>query len=281
MPVEVAGLDRPSPVSFRREVIAAFNVTGCNAGACHGTPSGKNGFKLSLRGFDPAADFAQLTRDQSGRRVSSLDPAASLILQKGQGQVPHEGGQRLVPDGPPLPADPRVDRRRGPGRPGRPAGALGDRGLARPAGRPGPGRAGSSSPSTARFADGSTRDVTRLTVFSSSDEHVARVDGDGLVEFVQPGEVAILAATSSELVPVRLTYVDPDSAQPWTDPPANNYVDEHLFRKMKQLGLAPAGLAADHEFLRRASLDLCGHPARPPRRSAPSWPTPRPTSGPG
>src|SRR4051794_458547 len=98
VPVTVAGLDRADPVSFRRGVIAALNVSGCNAGGCHGTPSGKNGFKLSLRGFDPAADYLQLTRDLAGRRISLSDPASSLILQKGQGRVPHEGGQRLRPD---------------------------------------------------------------------------------------------------------------------------------------------------------------------------------------
>ena len=92
VPVTVAGLDRPNRISFRREIVATFNVTGCNAGACHGTPSGKNGFKLSLWGFDPAADFLQLTRDQSGRRVSTVEPKSSLILQKGEGRVPHEGG---------------------------------------------------------------------------------------------------------------------------------------------------------------------------------------------
>jgi len=75
VPVTVAGMDAPAPVSFRRDVIASMNVGGCNAGACHGTPSGKNGFKLSLRGFDPAADFLQLTRDQFGRRTDKLFPA--------------------------------------------------------------------------------------------------------------------------------------------------------------------------------------------------------------
>ncbi|MBX9627385.1 MAG: hypothetical protein K2X82_26515, partial [Gemmataceae bacterium] len=79
VPVTVAAMDAPSPVSFRRDVVAALNVGGCNMGACHGTPSGKNGFKLSLRGFDPAADFLQLTREQFGRRVDKHDPRASLM----------------------------------------------------------------------------------------------------------------------------------------------------------------------------------------------------------
>ena len=44
----------------------------------------------------------------------------------------------------------------------------------------------------ATFADGTVRDVTRLTVFTSSDTAVADVYATGLVEFKQPGEVAIL-----------------------------------------------------------------------------------------
>src|SRR6185503_9105652 len=92
--VKVDGMEHSSPVSFRRDVIAAMNVGGCNAGACHGTPSGKNGFKLSLRGFDPPADFLMLTREQFGRRTDKHDPKASLMLMKAVGSVPHEGGQR-------------------------------------------------------------------------------------------------------------------------------------------------------------------------------------------
>jgi hypothetical protein len=257
VPVTVSGFDRPDSVSFRREIVSALNVSGCNAGACHGTPTGKNGFKLSLRGFDPTADYLQLTRDIAGRRISLSDPDSSLILQKGQGLVPHEGGQRLRPGDLALRLIQAWIA----------AGAQDD-----PADLPGlagievaPGPRLVKSPSkrqqlsvTARFADGSTRDVTRLTVFSSSDEDVARVDRDGTVEFVRPGQAAILARYLNELAPVLLTYIDPDSSKPWPDPPANNYVDTHLFAKMKLLGLAPAELAPDHEFIRRVSLDLCG-----------------------
>ena len=96
MPVIVKDLDKAVPVSFRHEVIASLNVGGCNPGACHGTPSGKNGFKPRLRGFDPPADFLQLTRDLFGRRTDKLTPLASLILQKAVGRVPHEGGQRFA-----------------------------------------------------------------------------------------------------------------------------------------------------------------------------------------
>ena len=95
VPVVVEDFDKPQPVSFRHEFIAALNVAGCNQGACHGIPSGRGGFKLSLRGYDPAADYLELTHDALGRRTNRLDPEASLICKKGLGCVPHEGGPRF------------------------------------------------------------------------------------------------------------------------------------------------------------------------------------------
>jgi hypothetical protein len=82
VPVLVKDFEKPRPISFRNDVVASINVGGCNAGACHGTPSGKGGFKLSLRGFDPPADYLQFTRDVLGRRTDRQSPDASLILLK-------------------------------------------------------------------------------------------------------------------------------------------------------------------------------------------------------
>src|SRR5262249_38803490 len=97
VPLVVKDQEKPQPVSFRNDVIASLNVGGCNAGACHGTPSGKGGFRLSLRGFDPPADYLQLTRDVLGRRTDRQRPDASLVMLKALGKVPHEGGQRYRP----------------------------------------------------------------------------------------------------------------------------------------------------------------------------------------
>src|SRR6266404_5276759 len=91
-----ARADDSRPVDFRTDVIAALSRAGCNQGACHGSPNGKNGFRLSLRGADPAADRLALTRDQFGRRSDRLDPAASLILHKALGHVAHDGGPRWL-----------------------------------------------------------------------------------------------------------------------------------------------------------------------------------------
>src|SRR5437867_118423 len=91
--------DEPG-VSFRNDVMAVLSKAGCNAGGCHGNASGKAGFKLSLRGEDPAWDFAALTRDQFGRRVNGQEPDQSLVLLKPMTILAHEGGKRFDKDSP-------------------------------------------------------------------------------------------------------------------------------------------------------------------------------------
>ena len=68
--------------SFRNDVIPVMSKVGCNSGACHGAAAGKNGFKLTLRGYDPEEDYNTLTRQSIARRVSLSEPAQSLMLLK-------------------------------------------------------------------------------------------------------------------------------------------------------------------------------------------------------
>jgi hypothetical protein len=257
VPVVVQNLDKPQLVSFRSEVIAALNVGGCNSGACHGTPTGKNGFKLSLRGYDPPADYLQLTRDVFGRRTDRQHAESSLVMLKALGRISHEGGSRfpassiaaqtlatwmsegLNDDAPTLPGVTKVEV------------LPGQRILNAP------GRYQQLSV-LAQFADGTTRDVTRLTVFTSSDPAIAQVNATGLVEFGQSGEVAILCRYLMELVPVRFMYLEPKIGFKWSNPPEVNYVDKHVFAKLKMLNIQPSEMCSDQEFIRRAYLDICG-----------------------
>jgi hypothetical protein len=257
VPVAVTKFDAAQRVSFRNDVIAGLNVGGCNAGACHGTPSGKNGFRLSLRGFDPAQDYLQLTRDVWGRRTDKHEPYASLLMQKALGRVPHEGGARFgadtiasemiagwisqgLPDDPKdLPKPQKVEII--------------------------PGKRVLNSPARwqqlsvmATFSDNTARDVTRLTVFSSSDPAIAEVTPNGLVEFKQAGEVAVLCRYLEEMVSVRITYLEPRAGFAWNNPPEANYIDKHVFAKLKLMTILPSDLCTDAEFIRRAYLDLCG-----------------------
>ncbi len=258
VPVSVSDLDKPQPASFRHEFIAAFNVAGCNAGACHGIPSGRGGFKLSLRGYDPGADYLELTHSALGRRTNRFDVDASLILKKGLAQVPHEGGKRFtsvnqVPeqivrawlaegardDSAGLPALTKIEV------------------LPRDRVQLAPAR-WQQLVVLAHFSDGSVRDVTRLTAFSSSDEGIASVDSTGLVEMKQTGEAAILCRYLDIIECARLTYLKPRPGFAWVDPPENNAVDRHVFAKLKLLNIAPAGLCTDDEFIRRVHLDIAG-----------------------
>lgn len=255
--VTVKDMGTPHPVSFRNEFMAALNVSGCNMGACHGTPSGKGGFKLTLRGYGPAQDYLQLTRDVLGRRTDRINPDASLILQKGLGLVPHEGGQRVAANGIPhqtirtwLTEGLQDD-------PAKLAEAVKIEVV--------PGARLLKSPSKwqqlavlAHYADGSICDVTRLTVFTSSDNQVADVNANGLVEFYQSGEVAINCRYLLIMEPVRLTYLEPRDQFTWSNPPENNYVDKHVFAKLKMLSILPSDLCTDQEFVRRIYLDVCG-----------------------
>src|SRR6202043_4276435 len=90
-----AGLAAEEPVTFLRDVAPILNKTGCTSGPCHGAAKGKNGFKLSLRGYDPQYDYEALLYDLSGRRFNRADPARSLMLAKPTQQVAHGGGMRI------------------------------------------------------------------------------------------------------------------------------------------------------------------------------------------
>jgi Protein of unknown function (DUF1553)/Protein of unknown function (DUF1549) len=255
--ITVTKMKETTPASFRNDVIASLNVGGCNAGACHGTPSGKNGFKLSLRGFDPAADYQQLSRDQFGRRSDKHDPMASLFLLKGMGRVPHEGGARFGPTS--IPAE-MVSAWLGEG--------MQDDAKDLPTVKSVtvlPGNRVQLNPAKwqqlavkATFTDNKTRDVTRLTNFSSSDPGVADVTANGLVEFKRPGEVAILCRYLEEMIAVRLMYLEPRADFKWPNIKEENLVDTHVFAKLKQMTILPSELSTDAEYVRRAYLDAIG-----------------------
>src|SRR6056297_1736110 len=86
------------PPSFQQDVMPVFFRAGCNAGACHGAASGKDGFMLSLFGYDPQGDYFRITEEMIGRRINPAVPEQSLLLLKAVGQVPHTGGQRFSTD---------------------------------------------------------------------------------------------------------------------------------------------------------------------------------------
>src|SRR6476660_5997140 len=95
MVIAAAGSLGAAEPTFLRDIAPILNKVGCTSGPCHGAAKGKNGFKLSLRGYDPQFDYEALLYDLSGRRFNRADPGASLVLAKPTQQVPHGGGLRF------------------------------------------------------------------------------------------------------------------------------------------------------------------------------------------
>lgn len=257
VPVTITNASQSRPVSFRRELMPALSTAGCSDIRCHGAPSGKDGFRLSLWGFDPNLDYRQLTHDLLGRRTNPFDPDRSLILLKALAQVPHVGGRRFAPHSPQA----QIFRAwQAEGRRDDPTAAELRALVVTPVRRVlrAPAR-WQQLAVQATFADEHSLDVTHLTAFSSSDLAIAAVDAQGLVEFHSQGEVAILCRFLGRMIAVRLMHIaEPGPQYRWPDPPENNSVDTHVFAKLKMLNIAPSQLCSDEEFVRRLYLDLCG-----------------------
>lgn len=257
VPVTVKNSQQERPVGFRHEVMPVLSAAGCSDIRCHGAPSGKGGFRLSLWGGNPDLDYQQLTHAAYARRTSPHNPDSGLIMLKALARVGHVGGQRFESDSRfaellrAWQTEGVHDKRDVP--------ALHSLEVV-PAHRilHAPVR-WQQLAVRATFKDGSRSDVTRRTTFSSSDVGVAGVDRNGRVEFLRQGEVAILCRFLDQMVSVRLLHiVNPPADFRWPDPPAENFVDTHVFAKLKLLNIAPAALCRDEQFVRRVYLDLCG-----------------------
>src|SRR5215210_3438056 len=93
----LAAPDAPRPYHFVNDVIPLLSRHGCNSSGCHGKAEGQNGFKLSVFGFDPVADYRSLLMEGRGRRILPAAPVMSLLLRKMSGEMPHGGGARIRP----------------------------------------------------------------------------------------------------------------------------------------------------------------------------------------
>jgi hypothetical protein len=226
-------------------------------GACHGNLNGKGGFRLSLRGDDPSFDYVSLTHDQFARRLNWLAPEQSLIVEKPTATIPHEGGMRFPRDS--------VEARSLRGWIG--AGARDDASVAPrvkvlavfPAERflaPGPGE--QQLVVTARFDDGTIRDVTRQAVYDVSDPTRASVSVDGLVDGRPGSETTVAVRFMNGRGTSRLAFLADRHDFVWREPPENGPIDSLVFARLKALRIHPSPLASDPVFLRRAYLDAIG-----------------------
>ena len=258
VPVKVSGQKDTYPVSFVRDVMPTMSKMGCNAGTCHGSLNGKNGFKLSLRGYDSLFDHRSLTDDISGRRFNRAAPDQSLMLLKPSGVIPHVGGVLTHPGEPYyelirawiangvkldldatrvrsielFPKDPVV---------------------------PMPGMS-QQMKVLATYADGAVRDVTLEAFVESGNTEVAENNKSGLIKMIRRGEAPMLARFEGCYTATTITVMGDRTGFVWSDPKPNNYVDELVYNKLKRVKTLPSELCNDAEFIRRVMLDLTGLP---------------------
>ncbi|HEY8504655.1 MAG TPA: DUF1549 domain-containing protein, partial [Gemmataceae bacterium] len=250
-----AGAAAPD-VDFDTDVIPVLTRAGCNAGACHGAAAGRGGFRLSLFGSDPEFDHRSIVRELEGRRVNLASPDESLLLLKPTSAVRHGGGARLDLEG--EGAD-LLRRWIASGAARAKARRLLDLRVSpevHVADRP-----GGSVPlrATARFDDGSSRDVTRWTVFTPEDPSAVAIDGrTATAQLLRRGRHVIVARYLDRVVPVQVIVPLSDRPVDLTREPRRNFIDGHILELLTKLRLPVSPPADDATFLRRVTLDLTG-----------------------
>jgi hypothetical protein len=255
--VHVQNFDATTQVDFATEIVPLLSRFGCNAGGCHGKQGGQNGFQLSLFGFDQNYDHDAIAKQGNGRRIFRAAPDQSLFLLKAIGRAPHGGGQRLKRNEEPyLLIRQWIEN-------GAPAASVDAPRVVKLHVTPSDHVLSRDSQQqlsiTAEYSDGSKRDVTRQTEYSSNLEPVAIVDEDGYVRTLeQTGEAAIMARYMGHVAVFRaiVPHGEPLAQIPNFQP--INYVDRLAAEKWKKLGLQPSPPSNDATFLRRITVDLCG-----------------------
>ena len=256
VPVSVS-MGEPWKADFIRDVNPLLTRLGCNAGTCHGSQAGRNGFKLSLRGYDAIYDVRSLTDELSARRINLVDPESSLMLSKPSAMVPHEGGQLLKPDSKYYQVIKDWIEN----------GAMLDSTIARVESiRIEPQNPTLSMPGdvqqvrvVAQYTDSTIRDVTREAFIESGNLEIATVDGTRILS-LRRGEAPILARYEGAYAATTATVMGDRSEFVWAPTESNNEIDELVSAKWKRMKIRPSELCTDAEFIRRIHLDLTGLP---------------------
>jgi hypothetical protein len=256
-PVPLPGGGNVDKVDFERHVMGLLSKSGCNAGSCHGSFQGKNGFRLSLFGFEPDFDFASITRDTLGRRVNVQTPDDSLLLLKAAGRTPHEGGMRFAKGSwmyDTFRAWIAAGATHTPGSgaikamtvtPGDFAVLANDKSL--------------QLKVSATFADGSVEDITPFCDFKITDDAIADVSATGRLTPNQPGDAGLSVLYRGTVRALRVLVPSPAATGfEYPDIAATNAIDREIFAKLKLLNMVPSEASGDLEFLRRVTIDVVG-----------------------
>ena len=256
VPVTVSSATTERPISFKLDVMPVFMKVGCNNGSCHGAARGKDGFHLSLFGYDPDGDYQRITRQAATRRVNLALPAESLLITKSIGSVQHTGGSPVKAGS----ADHQALLR------WIEAGAPEDsQGVATPVSleilpKQAVLEEGTAHRMTVRasYSDGTDRDVTHLALFMSNNDSAARINTEGFVTAGARGEAFVMARFATFTVGAQVITVPKAFKYEWPSTPENNYVDTLVNDKLKKLRILPSESCDDATFLRRAHLDIVG-----------------------
>lgn len=244
-------------VSFIRDVSPIFTMSGCAGSNCHGSIRGQRGFKLSLFGYEPSLDYQALTGGD-GHRINKKEPEKSLLLQKATAQTPHGGGFRFAPDS--LQYRTILSWLKQGAPYDDPANAVRivslsvtpEEKLLTAAGQSVPLRA------VAKYSDGSARDVTNWVQYTPKDPDTVRVDAKGVVTALQTGETAVMVRTMGQAVAARILIASGTPGPDYPKVTSVNYVDDHVFAKLRRMNIRPSELSSDEQFLRRVYLDAIG-----------------------
>ncbi|MDA1232011.1 MAG: DUF1549 domain-containing protein [Planctomycetota bacterium] len=243
--------------NFENDIIPILSRYGCNSSGCHGKAEGQNGFKLSVFGFDPEADYSALLMEGRGRRIFPAVPDQSLLLQKICGSMPHGGGIRIEP------TRPEYQTIRNWIASGMRFGTQDDPKIVKidvsPDERQLPFGMQQQLAVIATYSDGKAVDVTALAQFQSNNDGLASVDENGLVTIGQSaGTVAVMATYLGNVDTFRVLIPQPDVIESYPTLPENNFIDAHVNRRLQQLNILPSALCDDADFLRRVYLDIIG-----------------------
>jgi len=254
VPVVVQGV-AATEVEFSQDIVPILDKAGCASAACHASQHGKGGFKLSVFGYDPAADYEMIARAGRQRRLNFANPDLSLFLRKPAMGVSHGGGLRIEPSSTeyhslrewvaqgavkPDPEAPKVVNMQ-----------------VTPARRVGQVDQTQQLRVMVTYDDETTRDVTAIAKFDPIDDGVVQVDNVGLATILSQGQTSVMVryAGQAEVSTFVVPYSDSVKLAGWQN---KNFIDELAEKKFRELGIEPSLICDDATFIRRAFFDAIG-----------------------
>lgn len=256
IPMTIKPAAKKPGVSFINDVSPIFTMSGCAGANCHGSIRGQRGFKLSLFGNDPLLDYEAVTNAKA-KRIDTATATQSMLLEKATAETSHGGGLRFAPDTLQYRVIQEWIEQGAPYDPGNTPRITSlsvypeERLLVGKGAR-------QQLIAIARYSDGSIRDVTPLAQYTPNDPDTVRVNGRGEVEAIEMGETAVMVRTMGHAVAARILIAATETPLDYPVQTKSNYIDQHIFDKLRRLNIRPSEAVSDETYLRRVYLDVTG-----------------------